>query len=124
MTAGVALLVQDIDALGGSERQALALARALTVQGTPVRVLTTTGGGLVSAPDGAWREARDGFHIYRLPLLLFEAAAAGILQRHAAEWETLYAVGVMMGAIAARLGRILSAPVVVKLACQGKGRDR
>lgn len=120
---GVALLVQDVDALGGAERQALALARALHARGAPVRILTTAPAEALARTERAWQEEREGVVIHRLPLLLFEPLAVGILQQHAREWETLYAAGVMMGAIAVRLGRILSAPVVVKLACSGAWGD-
>ena len=121
---GVALLVRDIDALGGMERQAGRLSRGLVRAGVPVTLLTCTAPGLTRLPPGnRWTERRDGARLYRLPLLVYESAAAGLLWRHREEWGAIYAVQLMMGAIGARLGRVLDAPVVVKLACGGPWGD-
>ncbi|MGE0708167.1 MAG: glycosyltransferase family 4 protein [Planctomycetota bacterium] len=121
LLAGIAVLVQDVDALGGSERQARLLAEELTVQGERVCLLSTNGQGPLGRPRGAWRERRKGVATYRLPLLGFEAAAGALLARERP--EVLYAVGLMLGAFAGRLGRLLDAPVVVKLACSGPWGD-
>jgi glycosyltransferase involved in cell wall biosynthesis len=118
---GVGILVQDVDALGGSERQARLLSEELTAMGERVLLLTCNGAGPLGRPRGPWRERRRGVDIVRLPTLGFEAAAGPILAR--AECDVLYAVGVMMGAFAGRLGRLLDAPVVVKLACSGPWGD-
>lgn len=121
---GLALLVRDIDALGGMERQAGRLARGLVRAEVPVTLLTCTAPGLTRLPAGrSWTEERDGARLYRMPLLVYESAAAGLLWRHREEWGAIYAVQLMMGAIGARLGRMFDAPVVVKLACGGPWGD-
>lgn len=123
-TRGVALLVRDIDALGGMERQAGRLARGLVQAGVQVTTITCTAPGLTRLPErGRWTDVRDGARLYRLPLLAYEAATAALLWRHREEWGVIYAVQLMMGAIGARLGRLLDAPVVVKLACGGPWGD-
>ncbi|MEZ6183547.1 MAG: glycosyltransferase family 4 protein [Planctomycetota bacterium] len=122
-SAGVAILVRDVDALGGMERQAMALARGLVQTGVPVTLITCTAPGLVRLPERSWYEEREGVRLYRVPLLVYETAAAGILYRHRDSWSVIYAVQLMMGAIGARLGRVLDAPVVVKLACGGTWGD-
>ena len=113
---GVAILVRDVDGLGGMERQAMALARGLVARGEPVTLLTCTAPGAWTLP-ARWEEVRDGVEVVRLPLACFEAAAAAVLWARRDRWRVLYAVQLMMGAIGARLGRLLGAPVVVKLAC-------
>gem|GEM_PF-1366242 len=121
--AGVAVLVRDVDALGGMERQALALAKGLVKIGVPVTLITCTAPGLLRLPERSWFEEREGVRLYRVPLLVYESAAAGILYRRRDDWSVIYAVQLMMGAIGARLGEVLDAPVVVKLACGGTWGD-
>lgn len=121
--SGVVFLVQDISQLGGSERQSLTLAKALVARGIPVRLLSLTDG----VPARRWLgdlfvENRGGVQIYRLPRVVFEALASTLLARWS-DWGTLFAVGSMLGAIAARLGRVHAAPVVVKLAGSGAWGD-
>ena len=121
--SGVVFLVQDISQLGGSERQSLTLAKALVARGIPVRLLSLTDG----VPPRRWLgdlfvEHRGGVRIYRLPRVVFEALASTLLARWS-DWGTLFAVGTMLGAIAARLGRVHAAPVVVKLAGSGAWGD-
>ncbi|MCA8921265.1 MAG: glycosyltransferase family 4 protein [Planctomycetes bacterium] len=120
---GVAILVRDVDALGGMERQAMALARGLVAIGMPVTLITCTAPGLARLPERSWYEEREGVRLYRVPLVLYESAAAGILYRNRDRWNVIYAVQLMMGAIGARLGQVLDAPVVVKLACGGTWGD-
>jgi glycosyltransferase involved in cell wall biosynthesis len=120
---GVVILVRDIDALGGMERQAINLAKGLVTQGVKVTIITCTSPGLLTLPREGWAETRYGARLYRVPLLLYESAAASILYRHRDDWGVIYAVQLMMGAIGARLGRLFDAPVVVKLACSGPWGD-
>lgn len=122
MTTRLALLVTDADALGGSERQTLLLARTLARRGVPVDVITCTSPGLLTPPR-RWVEARDGVRLVRLPRLLLEPVAGALLAAERRSLRGLVAVGLMMGAIAARLGRALDLPVVVKLAGAGRAGD-
>lgn len=118
---GVAILAQDVDILGGSERQTRLVAERLAKRGVRVILLTSNGRGPLGRPKGAWRERRRGVTVYRLPLVGFEAAASAVLAGE--RFDVLYAIGVMMGAFAGRLGRVFEAPVVVKLACSGPYGD-
>lgn len=122
MSAGLALFVTDVDALGGSERQTLLLARTLARRGVPVDVITSTSPGLLTPPR-RWVEARDGARVVRLPRLLVEPAAGALLAARRDALRGLVATGLMMGAIAARVGRALDLPVVVKLAGAGEAGD-
>lgn len=118
---GVAILAQDVDILGGSERQTRLLAERLAKRGIRVILLTSNGRGPLGRPKGAWRERRRGVTVYRLPLVGFEAAASAVLAGE--RFDVLYAIGVMMGAFAGRLSHVFEAPVVVKLACSGAYGD-
>ncbi len=122
MTARLALFVTDVDALGGSERQTLLLARTLARRGVSVDVITDTTPGLLRLP-ARWVERRDGARLVRLPRLLVEPAAGALLAGQRGSLRGLVAVGLMMGAIAARIGRALDLPVVVKLAGAGAAGD-
>ncbi|HBP17777.1 MAG TPA: hypothetical protein DEA08_08285 [Planctomycetes bacterium] len=118
---GVAILAQDVDILGGSERQTRLIAERLAKRGIHVILLTSNGRGALGRPKGAWRERRRGVTVYRLPLVGFEAAASAVLAGE--RFDVLYAIGVMMGSFAGRLSRVFEAPVVVKLACSGAYGD-
>lgn len=118
----MALFVGDLDVVGGSERQSLLLARTIARRGVPVDVLTCTSPGALRLPR-RWVERRDGARLVRLPRLLLEPAAGALLGRRRAALRGLHGVGLMMGAIAARVGRALDLPVTVKLAGAGAAGD-
>ncbi|MCO5171740.1 MAG: glycosyltransferase [Planctomycetes bacterium] len=122
MSRGLAVFVGDVDVVGGSERQALLLARTLTRRGVPVDVLTCTSPGPLRLPR-RWAERRDGARLVRLPRLLLEPAAGALLAPRRGDLRGLHGVGLMMGVIAARVGRALDLPVTVKLAGAGAAGD-
>lgn len=119
---GLAIFVTDVDVIGGSERQALLLARALARRGVPVELITSTSPGLLRLP-ARWTERRHGYRLRRLPQLLLEPAAGALLGAHRRSLRGLYAIGLMMGTIASRVGRALGLPVVVRLAGAGEAGD-
>lgn len=118
--AGVCVFVQNLDALGGSERQARLLAEALALAGERVVVVTSCGEGPLGKPSGAWRAREGRLVIWRLPLLGFESLATLVA---ASGCDLIYAVGIMMGSFAQRIGAVLGLPVVVKLAGMGAPGD-
>lgn len=109
-------------AVGGAERQALELSRALRVRGVGVLVLTRRVGG--AAP----REEVHGVPVRRLRVygngaldsLCFLFGALGWLLKHGGEYDAIHAHLAGSPALAAALaGRWLGKPVLVKL---GGGR--
>lgn len=109
-------------AVGGAERQALELARALRARGVDARVLTRRVGGAAS------REEIHGVPVRRLPVfgagaldsLSFLFGALGWLLKHGGEYDAIHAHLAGSPALAAALaGRWLGKPVLVKL---GGGR--
>ncbi len=116
----VAILVPDLDALGGMERQAAALAPRLVARGRPVAVFTcpSPGARRLLVPR---REDRGDVPVVWLPRRLFEPLLPLLLEAGRYEW--LYAVGLMMGAIGARVGPIVGAPLAVQLPCGGPYGD-
>ncbi|RMG06487.1 MAG: glycosyltransferase family 1 protein, partial [Planctomycetota bacterium] len=116
--------VQDVDALGGSERQALRLARALAARGARPTIFSCVDD---LAPrrwlGAAWPEDAAGVRVHRLPRPAFEPLATAALRRRPERADAIYGVGLMMGAIAARVGRLSGVPVAVKLAGAGATGD-
>ena len=109
-------------AVGGAERQALELSRALRARGVGVRVLTRRLGG------AAAREEVQGVPVRRLRVfgtgaldsLSFLFGALGWLLKHDGDYDAIHAHLAGSPALAAALaGRILGKPVLVKL---GGGR--
>jgi glycogen synthase len=117
---GVCVFVQDLDALGGSERQARLLAEALALAGERVVVITSCGAGPLGKPRGPWRTHEGRLEIWRLPLSGFESLATLVA---ASGCDLIYAIGIMMGSFARRIGVVLGLPVVVKLAGMGAPGD-
>lgn len=117
---GVCVFVQDLDALGGSERQARLLAEALALAGERVVVVTTCGEGPLGKPSGPWRTQEGRLEVWRLPLSGFESLATLVA---ASGCDLIYAIGIMMGSFARRIGVVLGLPVVVKLAGMGAPGD-
>ncbi|HVE13417.1 MAG TPA: glycosyltransferase family 4 protein [Elusimicrobiota bacterium] len=104
-------------AVGGAERQALELSKALVARGSPVLVVTRLEGG---APAG---ESLGGVEILRLPAgtLAFMIACVLALLRRRGEIDAIHAHLAGSPALAAAFaGRLLGKPVVVKLG-GGKG---
>lgn len=109
-------------AVGGAERQALELSRALSARGASVLVLTRRLGGWAS------REELDGVRVRRLRVLgtgaldslCFLVGALGWLLKHGSEYDAIHAHLAGSPALAAAAaGRFLGKPVLVKL---GGGR--
>ena len=109
-------------AVGGAERQALELSRALLARGAGVVVLTRRLG------EGAAREEVHGVSVRRLRVLgsgaldslCFMLGSFGWLLKHGAEYDAIHAHLAGSPALAAALaGRLLGKPVLVKL---GGGR--
>jgi glycosyltransferase involved in cell wall biosynthesis len=109
-------------AVGGAERQALELSRALRARGADVVVLTRRVGG--AAP----REEVHGVPVRRLPVfgtgaldsLCFVFGALGWLLKHGGDYDAIHVHLAGSPALAAALaGRWLGKPVLVKL---GGGR--
>lgn len=126
---GVAFVVPGFDAPGGMEGQARRLARALAGHGVPVTYVTT-------APQGAPLPAREVLglvEVFRVPVLtavdwttsldLLELTCLGLLAARRERVDVVYSVHHTIGAVAARVGRALGAPVVVKLAGGGASGD-
>ena len=108
--------------VGGAERQALELSRALIARGADVRVLTRLVG------CGVPRDEVQGVPVRRLRVLgtgaldslSFLFGALGWLLKHGSEYDAIHAHLAGSPALAAALaGRILGKPVLVKL---GGGR--
>ncbi len=109
-------------AVGGAERQALELSRALRARGVSVVVLTRRLGGLPEYSEVA------GVPVRRLPVygtgaldsLSFLIGTFGWLLKHAGDYDAIHAHLAGSPALAAALaGRCLGKPVLVKL---GGGR--
>lgn len=115
------MFVQDIDALGGSERQARLLSEALARAGERVLIATTAGGGPLGKPHGPLRSQEGALEVWRLPLTGFETLATTLVT--ASGCDTIYAIGIMMGSFAQRIGEVLGLPVVIKLAGMGAAGD-
>lgn len=127
---GVGFIAPGFDAAGGGmEGQARRLARALAARGVPVTYVTT-------APQGAGRpvhEVLGRVQVFRVPVLttvdwttsldLLELACLGLFTARRARLDAIYAVQHTFGALAARVGRALGVPVVVKLAGGGLHGD-
>ncbi|MCO5171560.1 MAG: glycosyltransferase family 4 protein [Planctomycetes bacterium] len=126
---GVAFVVPGFDAPGGMEGQGRRLARALAGQGVPITYVTT-------APQGSPLPAREVLgliEVFRVPVLtavdwttsldLLELTCLGLLAARRERVEVVYSVHHTIGAVAARVGRALGAPVVVKLAGGGATGD-
>jgi glycosyltransferase involved in cell wall biosynthesis len=121
VSAGLAIFVTDLDVVGGSERQALLLARTLAGRGVPVDLITTTSRRL---PRRRQRLAVPGeVRLRRLPPLLVEPVAGALLGARRGSLRGVYGIGLMMGAIATRVGRALDLPTVVRLAGAGQAGD-
>jgi glycosyltransferase involved in cell wall biosynthesis len=126
---GVAFIVPGFDAPGGMEGQARRLAVALAAQGVPITYVT-------SAPSG-WALPRTEVlglvQVLRVPVLslvdwttsldLLELAALAALASRRDRVDAIYSVHHTIGSAAARVGRALGAPVVVKLAGGGAFGD-
>jgi glycosyltransferase involved in cell wall biosynthesis len=121
---GLAVLVYDVDPRGGGmERQAVRLARALSSRAHDVRLLLATQPGLFRLPRRGFRDPEEGLPALRAPLAAYELVAGASLVRTRARWHVLYAVGLTMGVIGARMAAALDRPLVLKLACGGEHGD-
>lgn len=106
--------------VGGAERQALELSKALHSQGIDVSVLTRSRPGLPKS------QTLDGVRIYRLfapggyPSIGFMAAVFGWLWSHSSEWDVVHAHLAGSHALpAALMAKLLRRPAFVKI---GGGR--
>jgi glycosyltransferase involved in cell wall biosynthesis len=140
---GVAVLVYNIDATGGMERQALQLATHLAARGAKVVLLSTffvPGYGHAPPFERPLVERRGRLTLVRVPLFqgwgherslrFYEAVAALLLMARAPALDAIYAVQWTAGLHAVRLGRLLGRAVFVKFAgggvngdIQSRGRD-
>lgn len=126
----LALLVYDVDATGGMERQARLLAQRLADRGARVRIVTCFWvDGLVPTWRPVERVRRLAIHRLGLPrgwgylagLSFFEVATLALLAVRPP--DVLYAVQWTGGVHALRVARVLERGVAVKLACGGVHGD-
>jgi len=120
------MVVPDFDRIGGYELQALSLASHFQRNGVPTFVLANNPWG--HAP----REERQGVTIVRLPhapphrrnwAALFVAFLT-FLRCHRREYDVIHCHALtFLAACCARIGRILSVPVVVKVATEQDVRE-
>ncbi len=127
---GIGVVVYDIDAVGGMERQALRLVERLAARNLRVTVFSPHRATSVALPG---RERRPGVEIIRVPLVedrlsiaewwrYFEDLMAAALA--ARPWiDVLYAVHYAAAYHAVRVGRLVGLPVVMKFACSGEHGD-
>lgn len=126
---GVAFIVPGFDAPGGMEGQARRLALGLAAQGVPITYVTSVATGS-SLPRF---EVLGLVQIIRVPVLsivdwttsldFLELAALAALASRRDRVDAIYSVHYTIGSAAARVGRALNAPVVVKLAGGGAFGD-
>ncbi|HZU99567.1 MAG TPA: glycosyltransferase family 4 protein [Planctomycetota bacterium] len=132
----MAIVVPNLDALGGMERQAKLLADHLGARGIPVTIVTTSlepSFALVPRTIRPCRERRGPIEIIRAPVFanwtpalgrrLADVVALWSLVRRRKRIGVIYAVqftGVRHAAIAAR---VTGLPVAMKFACAGEYGD-
>jgi glycosyltransferase involved in cell wall biosynthesis len=133
---GIAIVVQNIDATGGMERQAFQLADRLARRGARVWIISTVqvAGFVPHLPAGIRGvEYRGRLTIHRVPLCVgwrwatclsfYELAIAWILATRAHALDAIYAVHWTTALSAAPAARFLDCPLYVKFACGGEYGD-
>jgi glycosyltransferase involved in cell wall biosynthesis len=133
---GVAIVIQNIDATAGMERQALQLARQLVRRGARVWIISTyqVDGFVPRLPPGVRYVERVGrLTIHRVPLCrdwlwrscvsLYELTIALILASRAHQLDVMYAVYWSTATSASRIARFLDCPLFVKFAGGGEYGD-
>jgi L-malate glycosyltransferase len=131
---GVAIVVHEVDVLGGMERQALRLAKGLAERGVRVTLVTTyTPRGLGLPLPSSIRERRDGFEIVRIPCFwwwsgeavaaLVDLVLARVLLSKKRRIDVVYTVQLRAAAHAGRVAAVRGLPTVVKFACGGTYGD-
>jgi glycosyltransferase involved in cell wall biosynthesis len=113
--------------IGGTEKQALALASALTKKGKSIEIIT-------SRFSRRWpaKEVIEGVEVIRLSsprikffgALLFLVSLCGYLYKNRGRYEIIHTFQIgYTSAIATLMGKILGKTVVIKLASSGYGGD-
>ena len=133
---GVAILVHNIDAVGGMERQATRLAERLAARGLHVTIVSTyhpKGFSLPLPRHPKPYEVRAGVEIVRIPMFdwwtyeaalqLVDAVATYVLMRRRRKVDLIYAVQFTGGVHAAHVAEATGLPVAVKFACGGEHGD-
>jgi glycosyltransferase involved in cell wall biosynthesis len=133
---GVAIVVPNLDVLGGMERQAKLLADRLAMRGIPVTIVTTS----PEPPLAFWprtirppHERHGHVEIFRAPNFanwtqaesrrLAEVLALWVLMRRRKRIGALYAVQFTGARHAAAAVRVTGLPTAVKFACAGPYGD-
>lgn len=126
---GVCILVWNIDAPGGMERQAWRLARELAKKGIKITIITSIFVTKFILKDIPWkREVKDEVRVYRVPLkqwkyftsIIFYLISLLLMFSLRKKFGVIYGVQLYSyGAIASLAGKLLHKPVAVKIACGG-----
>jgi glycosyltransferase involved in cell wall biosynthesis len=133
---GVAIVVHNIDAVGGMERQALRLAERLDARGIPVTIVTTWHEpkfGLPLRPTKPWYERRGRIEIVRVPSFpnwtldaiedLIDVVGTYALMRRRKKVDVIYGVQFTGAYHAAHIAEATGMPTAVKFACGGEPGD-
>ncbi len=133
---GVAIVVHNIDAVGGMERQALRLAERLAAREIPVTIVTTWREPRFRLPPRTtkpWYEKRGTIEIVRVPSFpnwtlyavrdLIDVVGTYALMRRRRKVGVIYGVQYTGAFHAARMAKATGKPTVVKFACGGEFGD-
>jgi len=133
---GVAIIVPNLDAVGGMERQAARLAERLTARGIPVTIVTTWHEprfSLPPRPTKPWYERRGHLEIIRAPSFpnwtmdaihqLTDVVATFSLMKRRRRVALIYAVQFTGAFHAAHVADATGLPTAVKFACGGEHGD-
>ncbi|MEZ0227135.1 MAG: glycosyltransferase [Planctomycetota bacterium] len=133
---GVAIVVHNIDAVGGMERQASRLAERLAARQIPVTIVTTYLEPNLRLPPRStrpWYEKRGSIEIVRVPLFrnwtlraiqdLIDVVGTYALMRRRRKVDVIYGVQYTGGFHAANMARATGMPTAVKFACGGEPGD-
>jgi glycosyltransferase involved in cell wall biosynthesis len=133
---GVAIVVHNIDAVGGMERQALRLAERLSARGVHVTIVTTYTEPRFTIPlrpQRKWYERRGRIEIVRVPMYggwmqdtihqLIDVAGTYALMRRRRKIDVIYGVQYTGAFHAAHIAEATGMPTAVKFACGGEHGD-
>ncbi len=126
---GVCILVWNINAPGGMERQAWMLAKGLAKRGVRVTTITSLLIRNFRPRDILWqKEIKDEVYVYKIPLkqwkyftsIIFCLNSLLLMFSLRKKFDLIYGVQLYSyGAIASLAGKLMNKPVVVKIACGG-----
>jgi glycosyltransferase involved in cell wall biosynthesis len=123
------ILVWNIDAPGGMERQAWRLAKELAKRDVKVTIISSLFVDRFNLNTTPWQKhTKAGVNVYRIPLklwkyvtsIIFYIISLCLMIKLRKKYDVIYGVQLYSyGAIASLAGKLLHKPVVVKIACGG-----